>query len=70
MRLRLDPQGFARGLTSDGVIGSMQGILTLASLAQDDEVKVKMRVIICPFYKDYYFSGIGDSTVGSIRPAY
>ena len=48
----------------------MQGILTLASLAQDDEVKVKMRVIICPFYKDYYFFGIGDSTVGSIRPAY
>ena len=46
------------------------GILTLASLAQDDEGERKMHgTFIGLFYKIYYFSDVGDSTLG-IPPRY
>ncbi len=41
------------------------GILTLASLAQDDEGERKMHgTFIGLFYKIYYFSAVMDSTLG------
>ena len=40
------------------------GILTLASLAQDDEGERKVHgTFIGLFYKVYYFSAVGDSTL-------